>query len=110
MPSSRASVRPGRLFFYQVGLVLVMVVMLILPVIYLAMVAALAWAVYYFAVHCRFLVTSHAGRSAIVPHRVMFIYVMPLFLGCLLIVFHGETAVRATAREEPGRWRLNPGG
>src|ERR1700761_459451 len=43
-------------FFYQVGLVLVTLVMVVLPVIYVAMIATMGWAVYWYAVHCKFFI------------------------------------------------------
>src|SRR5947209_3938244 len=52
-------------FLYQVGLVLVTVVMMILPVIYVAMVATAAWAVWLYAVHAKSLLTSTHGSGRV---------------------------------------------
>jgi Zn-dependent protease with chaperone function len=82
-----SGISPARTsFLYQIGLVLVMVVMLILPVIYVAIVTAMGWAVYYFAVHCSFLVTSMFGGPRLYLIK-LFLYAMPLFIGSLMVFF-----------------------
>src|SRR5437660_12898825 len=47
--------RPRTSFFYQIGLVLVTLVMLILPVVYLGMIMAAAWGICHYATHFTFL-------------------------------------------------------
>ena len=38
-------------FFYRIGLVLVTVTMVLLPLVYLALIAAAGWGLYYYATH-----------------------------------------------------------
>ncbi len=81
------NLRPARTsFFYQIGLVLVTLVMVILPLIYLAMIAAMGWAVYYYAVHCKFLVTTMEAGARIYLVQ-LFLYAVPLFIGVLVLFF-----------------------
>jgi hypothetical protein len=47
--------------FYQAGLVLVALFMVLLPVAYLAFVAFVAYCTYWYAVHARVLLTSFSG-------------------------------------------------
>src|ERR1051326_8514857 len=42
-------------FFYQIGLLLVTFVMLVLPVVYVGMIIAVGWGVFYYATHFTFL-------------------------------------------------------
>ena len=46
---------------YQAGLLFVTVAMVLLPVLYVAMVAAAAWLVYFWATHFKFLLTTRPG-------------------------------------------------
>src|SRR5262249_39688322 len=72
-------------FFYQLGLVLVTVVMMILPVIYLAMVAAAGYGVYLFATHYTTLLTYHGGGR--LYFFQLLLYITPLFVGVVLVFF-----------------------
>jgi hypothetical protein len=46
-------IKPVRVtFFYQLGLLLVTLMMLLLPVLYLALIALAGWGVYWYATHC----------------------------------------------------------
>jgi len=101
-------ITPTRIsFLYQIGLVLVAITMLILPLIYLALVGALAWAIIYFAVHCRFLVMSMPGGPRLYL-VTMFVYALPLFIGCLLLFFMIKPLF-ARQRKRARPLALNPG-
>jgi len=72
-------------FLYQLGLIVVTFTMVILPLIYLAMIGAAGWAVYYWATHFAFLLeTGGSGREWIFK---LLCYVAPLFAGAVLIFF-----------------------
>src|SRR5436190_14911476 len=53
--------KPRTSVFYQIGLLLVTFVMLVLPIIYIAMIAAAAWAIYLYATHFTFLLHPSFG-------------------------------------------------
>ncbi|MEI9865235.1 MAG: M48 family metalloprotease [Limisphaerales bacterium] len=83
----QSGIRPDRVsFFYQIGLVMVAVMMVILPLIYVALVAAAGWAVYCYAVHCRFLVLSMEGGPRFYLVKLL-AYIGPLFIGGVLLFF-----------------------
>src|SRR5439155_24953611 len=66
--------------FYQIGLVLVTIMMLVLPMVYLALVVAAGWGVYLYATHFWFLLTSMHGGARLFLFRLM-VYFGPLFCG-----------------------------
>lgn len=77
-------VRPVRTsFFYLIGMSIVTVTMVLLPLIYLGIVAGAGYAVYYHAVHNLDMVHGHAiglrGR--------LLVYVAPLVAGVILVLF-----------------------
>jgi hypothetical protein len=81
--------RPPRTsVLYHVGLLLVTVTMLLLPLIYLALVGAAAYGVYYHAVH-HWGPIMNFGRVA--SGRVMMfkflVYAVPLFVGAVVVFF-----------------------
>ena len=80
IPRTRVSV------LYQIGLVLVAIVMVILPIIYLAMIIAAGWGVYYYAVHAKFLLTSMHGGGRLYIIKLL-AYLTPLLIGCILVIF-----------------------
>ena len=93
--------------FYQFGLLLVTLMMVLLPLIYLAFVAAAGWGVYYFATHCSFLLDmSHSvGRGYILK---LICYFGPLFVGLVLVFFMIKPLfARRADRSQP--LALNPG-
>ncbi len=65
---------------------LVALMMVLLPLVYLAMVAAVAWGVYYFATHCLFMVKSMEGGARLYIVKLL-AYFTPLFVGCVLVFF-----------------------
>jgi Zn-dependent protease with chaperone function len=73
-------------FFYQIGLVLVTIVMLLLPLAYLAMIGAAAWGWYYCASHFSFLLKPHGGGGRLYILQLL-LYICPLFIGLVLVLF-----------------------
>ena len=73
-------------FFYQIGLLFLTVAMVLLPVLYLTLIAAVGWADYFWARHFHFLLTSFRGGSRVFLFK-LFIYCAPLFVGLVLVVF-----------------------
>src|SRR5262245_31205677 len=69
---------------YRVGLVLVCVMMILLPLIYLAIIAGVCKFVAWHAVNNTGILTGSRGRSSL---GVLFIYLTPLLAGAALIVF-----------------------
>lgn len=76
--------RPRTSFFYQIGLILVTLMMLVLPVAYVGMIAAAAWGVFYYATHFTFL--SGLGGPRIWMLKAV-LYVGPIVAGLVLIFF-----------------------
>jgi Zn-dependent protease with chaperone function len=73
-------------FFYQFGLLVVTVAMVLLPVLYAGLVAAAGWAVYFWATHFQFLVTSMSGGTRVFLFKLL-LYCGPLFAGVVLVFF-----------------------
>jgi Zn-dependent protease with chaperone function len=83
----QSDISPVRVsWLYQIGLVLVAVMMVILPLIYLMMIMAAGWGVYYYAIHAKFMLTSMAGGGRIYVLKLV-AYLAPLFIGCVLVIF-----------------------
>ena len=76
--------RPKTSLFYHVGLVLVTGTMLLLPVIYLAMVGAVAYAVYYHAVHNFGPIMNSFALGGLLKFLV---YFAPLLAGVVVVFF-----------------------
>jgi len=93
--------------FYQAGLVLVAVMMVILPLLYVTMVAAAGWGVYYFAIHAKFLVTSMAGGPRLYLLQLV-AYAAPLFIGGVLVLFMVKPLF-ARRQKQAQPLALNPG-
>jgi len=86
-------------FFYQVGLILVTFVMLILPVIYVGMIAAAGWGVFYYATHFTFL--RGLGGPRIWLFKAV-LYLGPIVAGIVLIFFMIKPLfARRAARAHP---------
>jgi Zn-dependent protease with chaperone function len=81
-PVPRTRVSP----LYQIGLVLVTVMMILLPLAYLAIIAATAYGSYYYATHFSFLLHSTRGGGRIYLGRLV-LYFAPLFGGAVLLFF-----------------------
>lgn len=73
-------------FFYQLGLVLVSVFMVLLPLAYVAMVLAAGWGVYTYATQFTFLLDATTGGGRLYLLKVL-LYVTPLFAGVVLLFF-----------------------
>ncbi len=80
VPRTRVSI------FYEAGLLLVTLMMVLLPLVYLAMVLAAGWGVYYYASHFSFLLTSGSGGPRLYLVKLM-AYLGPLFIGVVLVFF-----------------------
>lgn len=72
--------------FYQVGLVLVSLLMVLLPLVYVAMIGAAAWGVYEYATHFLFLVQGMRGGIYFYLFKLV-LYIAPLFAGGVLVFF-----------------------
>jgi Zn-dependent protease with chaperone function len=72
--------------FYQVGLVLVTVMMILLPLAYLALIAATIYGVYAYATHFVFLLHSVRGGVRLYLVKLV-LYFTPLFAGTVLVFF-----------------------
>ncbi len=98
-PESSGGLRPGSLheaflgpvsrtpvsLFYKLGLLIVAMAMVTLPLIYLGLVAAAGWSVYWWATHFTFLLhSSRSGRAVIF---LFLAYATPLFVGSVLVFF-----------------------
>jgi len=92
--------------FYQAGLVLVALFMILLPVAYLAFVALVAYCTYWYAVHARVLLTSLSGGFYLFFLKAI-LYVGPLIAGGIAVFFMFKPILaRTPKRAEP--LELNP--
>jgi Zn-dependent protease with chaperone function len=66
--------------FYQLGLILVTLFMVLLPAVYLAFIAVVAYGTYWYAIHVRGLLDSFTGGGQIYILKLM-IYAAPLLAG-----------------------------
>jgi Zn-dependent protease with chaperone function len=72
--------------FYRLGLVLVTFMMVLLPILYVAMIGAAAYGVYYYATHFTFLLKSMTGGTYLYLLKLL-IFLTPLFVGVVLVFF-----------------------
>src|SRR2546423_981789 len=72
--------------FYQIGLLLVTLMMLLLPLFYLAMIAAAGWGVFLYATHFTFLLGFGYGGARLYLLKLM-LYLGPLFISLVLFLF-----------------------
>ncbi len=78
----RGAIRPvPATWLYRVALVLVAVLMLLLPLLYLAVIAALGWAMYWHATTNAGILGGHGSKGA------MIIFGAPFFIGGLAVFF-----------------------
>jgi Zn-dependent protease with chaperone function len=93
-------------FFYGIGALLVALVMVMLPLVYLAMIGAAGCGLYWFATNCAFLLKpGHIGRLYILQ---LLAYVGPLFIGAVLLFFMIKPLfARRAPRAQP--LAMNPG-
>lgn len=71
-------------FFYQVGLLWAAIVMVIMPLVYMAVIALAAWAVYYHAVNHVGMLTAVRGRGMIL---MLALYAAPIVAGGIMVLF-----------------------
>ncbi len=69
---------------YQLGIFFSLLVMLILPVIYLSLIACACYGVYYHAINHTVIFESARGRAAIFA---FLLYIAPIFVGAMVIIF-----------------------
>jgi Zn-dependent protease with chaperone function len=72
-------------FFYHVGLILVTLVMLLLPVIYVGLIAAAAWGIYLFAAHIGFLLSGLSGPRIWILKAAL--YTVSVLVGVVFVFF-----------------------
>ncbi len=93
--------------FYQIGLVLVTLMMILLPLVYLSMVAAAAWGIYLYATHFYPMLTSTRGGSRLWFFKLL-LFIGPLFIGVVLLFFMVKPLfARRVSHAQP--LALNPG-
>lgn len=93
-------------FFYQLGLLWSAIVMVVLPVIYLGVIAIAAWAVYYHATQHVGMMGSVRGRGAIL---MVAIYAAPIIAGAIMIVFMIKPLFARPADEGRSRFLTRQG-
>jgi len=92
--------------FYQAGLVLVALFMVLLPVAYLAFVALVAYCTYWYALHARVLLTTFSGGFYLLFIKTI-LYIAPLIAGGIAVFFMFKPILARTPRRaEP--LELNP--
>jgi len=80
--------RPRSSIFYLFSLLLVTLTMLLLPLIYLAMAGAAAYAVYYHATHNWSVLMNMAQDGGPLARLLMFLcYIVPVFAGAAMVFF-----------------------
>lgn len=89
---------------YRLGIVLVAVVMVVLPLVYVALIGLACWGLYLHAVHDTFWL--HVGRGRIAGMAVL-AYLVPIAAGALLLVFLIKPLFARPARM-PSRRSLSP--
>jgi Zn-dependent protease with chaperone function len=89
--------RPRMSLVYLFGLSIVAIVMLALPIIYLAIIALVGYGVYYHAVYNAALLQGVGGARA----RLL-LYVAPLVIGAILVVFMIKPLFARRSRVMPG--------
>ena len=101
------TVRPRRIsVFYQLGLLMVAMFMVLLPAFYLVFAAALGYATYWYGVHGQVLLSSFTGEFYVFIIKVI-LYVGPLIGGAIAVIFMFKPILaRPRRRAEPTE--LNP--
>lgn len=91
MQSIEGSIEPVRVpLMYRVGIVLALTVMVLLPLIYLALIGAVGYAVYWHAITNTGLLTSDLGATRTSGKARLFaflLYLAPMAIGVILVVF-----------------------
>ncbi|MCE5229144.1 M48 family metallopeptidase [bacterium] len=95
-------VRGARIsIFYQFGLLLVAIAMIILPLVYLAMIGAAGYGLYEYAINgVAIFKEVHRPRQA---EAALFVYLVPLLAGAVLILFMIKPLLAPMKRGIPSR-------
>ena len=89
----QGSIKPARLpISYRLGILLVMLVTVLLPVVYVSLIAAVGYAVYWHAFSNTSILTSDWGISstrtnARAKGMLFLIYVAPMIIGVIMVIF-----------------------
>jgi Zn-dependent protease with chaperone function len=89
-----APVRPTTT--YRLGVLLVSLVMVLLPLVYIALIGVVCYGVYYHMVQHTGIVTAGRGRGAVLA---LIAYLAPLVIGCILIFFMIKPLFARPSRE-----------
>jgi len=76
--------KTGVSVFYQFGLIIVTITMIILPLVYFAFIGAAGWCVYWWATHGISIFEHASGRAMV---GALLFYVTPLFAGIVVVFF-----------------------
>jgi Zn-dependent protease with chaperone function len=90
---------------YRLGLLFVMVAMILLPLIYLSLIAAMAYGVWYHMTQNTFILEGGGGRGS--GRGRLLAYLGPLVMGCVGIVFMIKPLFAPRAKPTP-RHSLDP--
>jgi Zn-dependent protease with chaperone function len=92
--------------FYQLGLLIVAIFMILLPVVYVAFVAGVAYATYWYGVHAKVLFSSYVGGVHVLILKAI-LYLGPIVGGAIAVFFMFKPILaRPRQRTEP--MELNP--
>ena len=98
----KSDIEPVRVSLaYRLVTALVSVVMLLLPLVYISIIAGVGFGVYYHAVHSVGILTAIRGRGAIL---MFLVYVSPIVVGAIAIVFMIKPLFTRYDRSEKERW------
>ncbi|MHC4875867.1 MAG: M48 family metallopeptidase [Planctomycetota bacterium] len=103
------SIEPVRVpITYRIGILLVLLVMVLLPLIYLGLIAAVGYAVYWHAVSHTGLLTADlgvtSGRNAARAHAfAALLYVAPMIIGAILVLFMFKPLLSRPSRQRKSR-------
>lgn len=86
---------------YRFGIVLVAAVMVVLPLIYLGLIAAVSYGVYYHAINHTGLLSVGGGSR--VRSIMLLVYAAPLFIGPVMILFMVKPLFARPAKQERSR-------
>jgi Zn-dependent protease with chaperone function len=86
---------------YRLGIVLVAAVMVVLPLIYLGLIAAVSYGVYYHAINHTGLLSVGGGSR--VRSIMLLVYAAPLFIGPVMILFMVKPLFARPAKQERSR-------
>ena len=91
---------------YRMGILLTAVVMIILPAVYVAVIAAAAWAVYYHAANHTEILEMGTGRARIMA---LGLYVGPIIAGGIMVLFMLKPLFARPVNTRPHAFAHSPG-